>query len=254
MGGAILGTRPDGGMFASSRLARGPDGRLVVIVTTPSLWLQVGDRFLVCDPTVWGLQPERTGRPATARELVWNRRDAPYDCGRNLRAPVEVPDDELDDQEAIRAAGNGCRRYAGSHGVQDFPGNQARPNLRTLRPTRCASTRATWTDPRYGRADPSEKGASLGGRNRGAVSCWAYWAAVGHDDGPDRDPPTRFRRPCRRRLVPLRAASAERGFARRQRGIRRHAQPAATAAVAVDRRAPTRQPRTLGITPSTGRG
>src|SRR6266536_4242863 len=90
----------------SSRLALDPFGRQVVIVTTPAPPLSVGEWFLVVDPTVFGLLPTRTGRPATARELMWNRRDAPYDPNRDRRPPPkpEVPDEELAEAEAIRLA------------------------------------------------------------------------------------------------------------------------------------------------------
>jgi len=90
----------------SSRLALDPHGRRVVVVTTPSLWLQVGDRFRVADPCAWGLLPAGTGRPASARELLWNRRDAPYDPARDrrFRSLSEVPDDELDERAALEAA------------------------------------------------------------------------------------------------------------------------------------------------------
>jgi len=92
----------------SSRLALDPLGRQVVIVTTPSPQLSVGEWFLVVDPTVFGLLPTRTGRSATARELAWNRRDAPYESNRDRRhmhlPTPEVPDEELAEAEAIRLA------------------------------------------------------------------------------------------------------------------------------------------------------
>ncbi len=88
----------------SSRLALDPFGRQVVIVTTPSPQLSVGEWFLVVDPTVFGLLPTRTGRSATARELAWNRRDAPYESNRRPPPKPEVPDEELAEAEAIRLA------------------------------------------------------------------------------------------------------------------------------------------------------
>ncbi len=90
----------------SSRLALDQFGRPVAIVTTPAPRLDVGEWFLVVDPTVFGLLPARTGRPATAREQVWNRRDAPYDPQRDrrLRSVSEIPDEELDERAALEAA------------------------------------------------------------------------------------------------------------------------------------------------------
>jgi hypothetical protein len=94
----------------SSRVAVDQVGRPIVIVTSPSMWLEVGERFLVADPIVWGLVPPRSGRRATARALAWNRRDAPYNPtdphgrGRCRQEVIEVPDDQLADAEAIRLA------------------------------------------------------------------------------------------------------------------------------------------------------
>jgi hypothetical protein len=86
----------------SSRLALDPQGRTIVVVTTPSLWLRVGERFLVLD---WLDMFEPRGRPPTVRERESTR--APYDSNsakRQRAQLVEVPDDELDEAAAVAAA------------------------------------------------------------------------------------------------------------------------------------------------------
>jgi hypothetical protein len=88
----------------SSRLAVDANGRAVVVVTTPSLWLRVGERFIVLDWFELGFT--RPGRAPTAREQQEAQRHAPYRpaLSRREREQQEVPDDEPDDAEAIRAA------------------------------------------------------------------------------------------------------------------------------------------------------
>jgi hypothetical protein len=86
----------------SSRLALDPLGRTIVVVTTPSLWLQVGERFLVLN---WLDLFEPRGRPPTARERESTR--APYDSNsakRERAQLVDVPNDELDEVAAVAAA------------------------------------------------------------------------------------------------------------------------------------------------------
>jgi hypothetical protein len=85
----------------SSRRALDAQGRAIVVVTTPSLWLQVGERFLVVDPFELGFT--RPGRPPTARERAASARFF-YDSTSAKRQRAEVPDDELDEAAAVAAA------------------------------------------------------------------------------------------------------------------------------------------------------
>jgi hypothetical protein len=86
----------------SSQRALDAQGRAIVVVTTPSLWLQVGERFLMLE---WLNLFEPRGRPRTARERESTR--ARYDSSgakRQRAQLVEVPDDELDEAAAVAAA------------------------------------------------------------------------------------------------------------------------------------------------------
>jgi hypothetical protein len=88
----------------SSRLALDQHGRTVVVVTTPSLSLQVGDRFLVVD--LFELGFTRPGRPPTARERAASSKFF-YDSNSAKRARAErpeIPDELLADEEAVRLA------------------------------------------------------------------------------------------------------------------------------------------------------
>jgi hypothetical protein len=89
--------------MSSSRLAFDADGRTVVVVTTPSLWLRAGERFLVLD--LFELGFTRPGRPPSPEEMLSARN--PYDpesAKRARRERREIPDELLDDEEAIRQA------------------------------------------------------------------------------------------------------------------------------------------------------
>jgi hypothetical protein len=80
-------------------------GRTIVVVTTRSLYLEVGDVFFVLDGRPFGLVPER-GRPADARERLQTARTFydPTSAKRARQERLEVPDDELDEQAALAAA------------------------------------------------------------------------------------------------------------------------------------------------------
>jgi hypothetical protein len=89
----------------SSRLALDQHGRTIVVITTRSLWLEVGQVFLVLDGRPFGLVPER-GRPADARERLQTAKTF-YDPASAKRARAErpeVPDELLADEEAVRLA------------------------------------------------------------------------------------------------------------------------------------------------------
>jgi hypothetical protein len=88
----------------SSRLAVDGLGRMVAVITVRLPDLEPGHCFLVVDPRLVGLMPT-VGRLPSSRERTDVR--APYDptSAKRRRAQlVEVPDDELDDAEAVAAA------------------------------------------------------------------------------------------------------------------------------------------------------
>jgi hypothetical protein len=87
----------------SSRLGVDPHGRAVVVVTTPSLWLDVGERFLVVD--VFELGFTRPGRAPTPREMMSAR--PPYESktrAATWERRAEQDDEQLAEAEAIRLA------------------------------------------------------------------------------------------------------------------------------------------------------
>jgi hypothetical protein len=89
----------------SSRLALDRFGRQIVVVTAASLWLDVDQVFVVLDGRQLGLLPTQA-RPPDARERRQTAKTF-YDSTSGKRArqeQLEVPDDELDEAEAIRAA------------------------------------------------------------------------------------------------------------------------------------------------------
>lgn len=88
--------------MCSSRLALDPHNRPVVVVTTGAADIEPGHVFYVLDPHGIGLF-EPHGRRPTAREQAEAR--APYESSpRRWDKPLEVPDDELDDAQALEAA------------------------------------------------------------------------------------------------------------------------------------------------------
>jgi hypothetical protein len=80
----------------SSRLAVDRHGRTVVAITTPSPALEVGDWLLVVDRVELGWLA-RPGRAPTARERATAR--PPY-RSPNAVKPIEVPDEDLLDEQA----------------------------------------------------------------------------------------------------------------------------------------------------------
>jgi hypothetical protein len=88
----------------SSRLAVDQHGRKVAIVTAPSMWLEVGDRFLIVDALELGFEPR--GRRPTARERMEAK--PPYESKTKAatweRRAAVLSDDELDDKQAIAYA------------------------------------------------------------------------------------------------------------------------------------------------------
>jgi hypothetical protein len=84
----------------SSRLAVDGRGRKIVIVTSSTDGLPVGYVFAVLD---WGQFFTPPGRPPTARERAGARE--PYNAPKPMSSSMEdVPDEVLDDAEAIRQA------------------------------------------------------------------------------------------------------------------------------------------------------
>jgi hypothetical protein len=86
----------------SSRLALDGRGRKIVIVTSSTDGLPIGYVFAVLDWNGFFTPP---GRAPTAREMASAR--PPYDSNSAKRARLErleIPDEELDDAEAIRQA------------------------------------------------------------------------------------------------------------------------------------------------------
>jgi hypothetical protein len=86
----------------SSRLAVDPQGRTVVVVTSPSPFLCVGQRFPVVDSLLLNSWDTLRGRPPTAREQAEAR--PPYRSDVGLAPAREVPDDELLDEQAALEA------------------------------------------------------------------------------------------------------------------------------------------------------
>jgi hypothetical protein len=87
----------------SSRLATGPHGERLAVITVHTLpGLEIGHVFAVLD---WCELFIRRGRPPTARERATVRE--PYDLARAKRERREqVPDEQLDERAALEA----CRR------------------------------------------------------------------------------------------------------------------------------------------------
>lgn len=89
--------------MASSRLASDQWGRTVAVVTTSTDdGLPIGHVFVVVD---WRGFFTPLGRPPTAREIATTR--VPYGASNMKlarRERQEIPDDQLDDEAAIRAA------------------------------------------------------------------------------------------------------------------------------------------------------
>ena len=89
----------------SSRLSVDQHGRRVVVITTRSLWLEIGQVFVVVDGRPFGLVPEQ-GRPADARERMQTGRTFydPTSAKRARQERPDVPDELLADEEAVRLA------------------------------------------------------------------------------------------------------------------------------------------------------
>ncbi|MBA3735171.1 MAG: hypothetical protein H0W90_08240 [Actinobacteria bacterium] len=90
--------------MCSSRLALDQYGRLIVIATSRDIVVEVGHVFLVVDPRLFGLMPER-GRSATPEEQKQAR--VPYNAPTApplMREHPEPDDDQLAEGEAIRLA------------------------------------------------------------------------------------------------------------------------------------------------------
>jgi hypothetical protein len=90
---------------SSSRLGFDQHGRQVAVVTTRSLWLDIGDVFVVVDGRQLGLLPTQA-RPPDARERVEAGKHF-FDANSAKRARAEqseIPDEELDEQAALAAA------------------------------------------------------------------------------------------------------------------------------------------------------
>ena len=88
----------------SSRLAVDAYGRTVAVVTTPLPDLDPGYRFVVVDGRLVGLLPTPDRLPSP-RERMDVR--APYDSNsakRRRAQLIEVPDDQLDEASALKAA------------------------------------------------------------------------------------------------------------------------------------------------------
>ena len=95
----------------SAKFATGAHGELLVIVTTPSPGLDVGDHFrvigntllvtLVDAPGVVGWLGTPTGRPANHEEALQAR---PSRARPRRAPPLELADELLDDDAAIEAA------------------------------------------------------------------------------------------------------------------------------------------------------
>jgi hypothetical protein len=96
----------------SSRLALDPSGRLIAEGTCVELrglrWLVLGDTIAagMSGYNVFFLADQARGRIATAREQADSARHAPYSpaASRKWREQQEVPDEQLDDREALEAA------------------------------------------------------------------------------------------------------------------------------------------------------
>jgi hypothetical protein len=87
----------------SSRLAVDQRGRTIVVITSPTPFLYVGQRFPVVDSLLLNSWDTSRGRPPTAREQAEAR--PPYRSDVGLAPAREAPNDDelLDEQAALEA-------------------------------------------------------------------------------------------------------------------------------------------------------